>query len=75
MAGQLQDAGSDQRDAAKMEYTETLEKSHNIVAQHPCSGLTSPWPSIPAVGSHSPPSVPAVGSTIAQRPCSGLTSP
>ena len=52
MAGQLQDAGSDQRDAAKMEYTETLEKSHNIVAQHPCSGLTSPWPSVPAVGAH-----------------------
>lgn len=62
MAGQLQDAGSDQRDAAKMEYTETLEKSNNIVAQHPCSGLTSPWPSVPAVGS-----------TVAQRPCSGLT--
>lgn len=35
MAGQLQDAGSDQRDAAKVEYAETLEKSHIAVAQRP----------------------------------------
>lgn len=53
MAGQLQDAGSDQRDAAKVEYAETLEKSHIAVAQRPCSGLTSLQPSVPAVGSHS----------------------
>lgn len=35
MAGQLLDRGSDQQDAAEMEYAETPEKHHITVAQHP----------------------------------------